>query len=276
MLECVVNISEGRDLAVVDAIAAAAGRVPARRPRRPPSPPGRAHPGRPTPAGSRGARRRRRGRPRIDLRTPRRRPPPHRRGRRGALRPAGRRHAADAAGGPGPVRGMGRGDELGVPCFLYGPERTLPDVRRQAFTGLAPDTGPAVPIPPPAPSRVGARPVLVAYNVWLRRRRRRRRPGGWPRRLRGPAVRALGLAGRRPGPGVDEPDRPATGWARRRPTTGWPREAATVAGAELVGLLPRRRAGGRARRPAGPSSTSAPERTIEARLERGRGLTPPG
>ncbi|MDQ4091416.1 MAG: glutamate formiminotransferase, partial [Actinomycetota bacterium] len=36
------------------------------------------------------------------------------------------------------------GEELGVPCFLYGPERTLPDVRRHAFTGLAPDTGPRV------------------------------------------------------------------------------------------------------------------------------------
>ena len=38
------------------------------------------------------------------------------------------------------------GAELGLPCFLYGPERSLPDVRRQAFTlELPPDTGPGQP-----------------------------------------------------------------------------------------------------------------------------------
>ncbi|MEO6628742.1 MAG: glutamate formiminotransferase, partial [Aquihabitans sp.] len=28
--------------------------------------------------------------------------------------------------------------ELAIPCFAYGPERTLPEVRRRAFTDLAP------------------------------------------------------------------------------------------------------------------------------------------
>src|SRR5215510_9235551 len=28
---------------------------------------------------------------------------------------------------------------LGVPCFLYGPERSLPEVRRRAFADLTPD-----------------------------------------------------------------------------------------------------------------------------------------
>lgn len=55
----------------------------------------------------------------------------------------------------------------GVPCFLYGPERSLPDVRRHAFRGLAPDHGPAVAPPRSGATAVGARTVLVAYNVWL-------------------------------------------------------------------------------------------------------------
>jgi glutamate formiminotransferase len=54
-----------------------------------------------------------------------------------------------------------------VPCFLYGPERTLPEVRRHAFVDLAPDTGPPSPHPTAGAAAVGARPVLVAYNAWL-------------------------------------------------------------------------------------------------------------
>ena len=85
------------------------------------------------------------------------------------------------------------GGELAVPCFLYGPERSLPDVRRHAFTGLAPDTGPPVAHPTAGAICVGARPVLVAYNVWLQ--------VGVPvatarhvaREIRGPSLRALGL-----------------------------------------------------------------------------------
>lgn len=58
--------------------------------------------------------------------------------------------------------------ELGVPSFRYGPERTLPQVRRDAFTRLAPDFGPDRPHPSAGAIAVGARSVLVAYNVWLR------------------------------------------------------------------------------------------------------------
>lgn len=58
-------------------------------------------------------------------------------------------------------------DTLGLPCFRYGPERSLPEVRRGAFTTLAPDVGPAAPHPTAGSVAVGARPVLVAYNVWL-------------------------------------------------------------------------------------------------------------
>jgi glutamate formiminotransferase len=57
--------------------------------------------------------------------------------------------------------------ELGVPCFSYGPERSLPDVRRDAFGTLEPDTGPKEPHPTGGSCAVGARPLLVAYNLWL-------------------------------------------------------------------------------------------------------------
>jgi glutamate formiminotransferase len=85
------------------------------------------------------------------------------------------------------------GGELGLPCFLYGPERTLPEVRRGAFDPLPPDTGPLEPHPGAGACAVGARPVLVAYNLWLTT------PDVTVARtlaqsVRGPAVRALGLA----------------------------------------------------------------------------------
>lgn len=59
------------------------------------------------------------------------------------------------------------GDVLGVPCFLYGPQRSLPEVRRLAFDPLPPDTGPARRHPTAGACAVGARPALVAYNLWL-------------------------------------------------------------------------------------------------------------
>ena len=62
--------------------------------------------------------------------------------------------------------------ELATPVVRYGPladgtTRTLPDVRRAATRGDPPDEG-----PPPRPERglvaVGCRPILVAWNLWLR------------------------------------------------------------------------------------------------------------
>lgn len=85
------------------------------------------------------------------------------------------------------------GDELVVPCFLYGPERTLPDVRRHAFTGLAPDTGPPVAHPTAGAICVGARPVLVAYNVWLTKEVPVSVARQIAKEIRQPGLRALGL-----------------------------------------------------------------------------------
>lgn len=85
------------------------------------------------------------------------------------------------------------GADLGVPCFVYGPERSLPEVRRSAFTGLAPDTGPAHPHPTAGAIAVGARPLLVAYNLWLADGVEPERAREVAKALRGPAVRALAL-----------------------------------------------------------------------------------
>ncbi len=84
------------------------------------------------------------------------------------------------------------GDRLALPCFLYGPERSLPELRRQAWISLEPDTGPAGPHPTAGAAAVGARQPLVAYNLWLEEpdvERARSIAAG----LRGPTVRALGL-----------------------------------------------------------------------------------
>jgi glutamate formiminotransferase / 5-formyltetrahydrofolate cyclo-ligase len=75
--------------------------------------------------------------------------------------------AIDAALGARDRFARWAGDELALPCFLFGPERSLPEVRRTAFGTLQPATGPAAPHPTAGATCVGARPVLVAYNVWI-------------------------------------------------------------------------------------------------------------
>jgi glutamate formiminotransferase len=58
-------------------------------------------------------------------------------------------------------------NELALPCFAYGPERTLPSIRRDAFGTLDPTSGPLAPHPTAGGCCVGARPTLIAYNVYL-------------------------------------------------------------------------------------------------------------
>jgi len=155
------------------------------------------------------------------------------------------------------------GGSLGVPCFLFGPERSLPDVRRSAFTSLVPDTGPSRAHRSAGAVCVGARGLLVAYNLWLA-------PGSSVQlarqvaaAIRGPALRALGLDldGRAQvscnliDPLVVGPDAAFDAVARH----------AVVQRAELVGLVPA------AVLDAVPSSRwdevdLSPSRTIEARL----------
>jgi len=85
-------------------------------------------------------------------------------------------------------------EALELPCFLYGGGRTLPDVRRDAFVTAAPDVGPHHPHPSAGACAVGARPVLVAYNLWLSPPADVAMAKRIAADLRGPAVRTLGLS----------------------------------------------------------------------------------
>lgn len=127
------------------------------------------------------------------------------------------------------------GAVLGVPCFLYGEERSLPQVRKEAWSTLAPDTGPQEPHPTAGAMCVGARPLLVAYNVWLSE------PDlALARRIaaaiRGPHLRALGLSvGRRVQVSMNLIAPEVLGPAAAFDLVA---AQAPVAGAELVGLVP--------------------------------------
>jgi glutamate formiminotransferase len=140
------------------------------------------------------------------------------------------------------------GAELGVPSFLYGPlpggrSRTLPAVRRHAFGateagGLTPDSGPAAPDPRTGATAVGARPVLVAYNVWVSSLEVARRVAPLVRRAE---VRALGLAvGARAQVSCNliDPARYGPGVLYDAVAALVTEAGGTVLGGELVGLLP--------------------------------------
>jgi glutamate formiminotransferase len=162
---------------------------------------------------------------------------------------------------------------LGVPCFLYGPlvgaaggdGPTLPDLRREAWRSRGPDPGPAAPHPTAGAMCIGARKPLVAYNVWLAQPDldlARRVAAA----IRGPGLRALGLmVGSRAQVSMNliEPETicPAVafdlvaGLAAIDPTDG----------AELVGLVPEAVLDQVDERRWAELDLSA-ERTIEARL----------
>jgi glutamate formiminotransferase len=153
--------------------------------------------------------------------------------------------------------------ELGLPVFLYGPERSLPEVRRGARRGLRPDVGPPSAHPRAGSVAAGCRPLMVAYNLWMAE------PDYAQARavaaaLRSPQVRALAFqlpSGVQVSCNLVEPF--AVG-----PSAVWDQVAAMVpiAGAELVGLLPRA-----VLEMTPPSRWSeldlSPDRTIEARLQ---------
>ncbi|SRR5581483_1245678 len=132
-------------------------------------------------------------------------------------------------------------NELGVPCFLYGDERSLPDVRRTAFKSLPPDVGPGEPHPTAGAICVGARPVLVAYNVWLVPGTDVSVAGEIASAVRGPAVRALGLDLE----GLAQVSMNLIDWRTVGPADAYDAVAdlaeakgTHVSAAELVGLMP--------------------------------------
>ena len=267
MLECVVNVSEGRDAAVLDALASSAGPALLDLHRDPDH-----HRSVLTLAGPdvEDAARRVAAEAvaRIDLR------------RHTGAHP--RLGAADVvpfvplqgSEGADAVRARDAfarwaGTDLGVPCFLYGPERSLPELRRRAFTTLAPDSGPPRPHPTAGATAVGARAVLVAYNLWLARGATVEQARSIAREVRGPAVRALGLdVGGRLQVSCNLVDPLALGPAAAFDAVAALAASAgtSVVGAELVGLVP-----GAVLDAVATERWAAldlhPSRTIEARLE---------
>ena len=142
------------------------------------------------------------------------------------------------------------GSDLELPCFLYGPERSLPDVRREAFRTLDPDTGPSTPHPTAGATAVGARPLLVAYNIWITVSEGSEfdtagavgLARGIASSIRSPSVRSLGLAvgsGAQVSCNLIEPH--ATDVATLFDTVSHLVDEAggDVERAELVGLVPR-------------------------------------
>lgn len=117
-----------------------------------------------------------------------------------------------------------------VPCVRYGVDQpTLPEVRRSSPGSIAPH-------PTAGITAVGARPVLVAYNLWLDSESLRT-ARGMAAAVRSPAVRALGL---------QVGDAVQVSMNLIDPATFGPADAydavasrARVARAEVVGLLPR-------------------------------------
>lgn len=83
-------------------------------------------------------------------------------------------------------------DSLGIPVFLYGEERTLPDIRKHAFASLAPDLGPTTPHPTAGGIALGHRKPLVAYNIWLSEQDKNKAQD-IARGMRSHTVRALAL-----------------------------------------------------------------------------------
>ena len=83
--------------------------------------------------------------------------------------------------------------ELSVPCFIYGTERSLPELRRDAWRSLLPQYGPVVPHATAGAMCVGARNLLVAYNVWLDIKTSEKDARSIAQSVRGDGIRTLAL-----------------------------------------------------------------------------------
>jgi glutamate formiminotransferase len=162
-------------------------------------------------------------------------------------------------------------EELQLPCFLYGPERSLPDVRRLAWRATGPDRGPPAPHPTAGAAAVGARGALIAYNLWL--------AGANPATarsvataIRRPGLRTLGLATS----GGVQVSCNLTDPANLGPDQAFDlvAELAEVARAELVGLVPRAVLD-RMGEDRWQELDLSPAQTIEARLGAAESSLPP-
>ncbi len=159
----------------------------------------------------------------------------------------------------------------GVPCFLYGPERPPPEIRRDAFIVLPPDTGPPEPHPTAGATCVGARPVLVAYNLVVQVPLEEARKIAAT--LRGPQVRSLAFPlGSETQISFNLIDPLNIGPAEIYDLVA---RLARIDRAELVGLIPERVLADIPRQRLAELGLS-PEVTVEARLARLARLATPG
>lgn len=160
--------------------------------------------------------------------------------------------------------------ELGLPCFLYGPERSLPEIRRTAFHDLAPDVGPTKPNPRSGAVCVGARLPLIAYNIVLEADDLEQAKE-IARSIRSRSVRALGL---QVGNEVQVSCNLVEPWIVG-PAQCYDAVAALseIRSTELVGLVPGAVLD-RIDRSRYVQLDVGPDRTIEARLERLGGTEP--
>jgi glutamate formiminotransferase len=171
------------------------------------------------------------------------------------------------------------GSSLDLPCFFYGPERSLPDVRRNAFSSLEPDRGPPQPHPTAGATAAGARSVLVAYNLWITADGGS--DGGPPKAdatqaaralaadRRGPAVRSLGFStasGAQVSFNVIDPASVSLADLYDAVARGAEAMGYAVERAELVGLAPAAVLAAVPRH-RWPELDLSPDRTIESRME---------
>ena len=257
MLECVVNVSEGRDRAAIDAIAAAAGRdlldlhTDPHHHRSVLTLVGR---------GGTAARRHRGDRAARPVRA-RGRPPAAGGGRRRPVRAARRLHDGRRLGGPASLRRVARRCARRAVLPLRpralaarGPPSTRSSTSR-------PTSDPIAPTPPPGRRASGARAAARRLQRVAHRHVTRSRPHD---RRGDPSTGAAGAgtAGRRRRPGVDEPGRAPRPRTRGRRTTSSTQQVTAAGGSiarrELVGLRARPRCSTRSSLIAGPSSTWRP------------------
>jgi glutamate formiminotransferase len=181
------------------------------------------------------------------------------------------------------------GDRWGVPVYFYGAaasrpaRRALRAIRAGEYEGLAarladaewePDAGPARFVPRLGASAVGARPVLVAYNVWLESddlaaaraiaRAVRESSGGLP------GLQALGLP--LPSRGIVQVSMNLVDHRRTGLGRAWDavvgeagRHGIRVERGELVGLVPRAALEGRAPAEVGLAALD-PSKYLESHL----------
>ena len=181
------------------------------------------------------------------------------------------------------------GAELELPCFLYGPERSLPDVRRGAFTSLdsgcravdAPshggEHGGRAPGPCSSRTTCGS-PADGDAGTDAGRAHALSVARSLAAELRGPSVRSLGLPVGGGRPGQFQPDRPGFGLRGRASTTRWrpgpSRRAARCSGPSSSGWY-RPAPSSRCRATAGPNSTwtrTGPSRALSKRSGRRRAV----